>query len=73
VTGLISRELLVKPILVIGMIAVARRDHPLLSIQRRLSRSDLMQHPGEHRKRSIRKPETTAQASRSTRSSGEYD
>jgi len=44
VTGLISRELLVKPILVIGMIAVARRDHPLLSIQRRLSRSDLMQH-----------------------------
>ncbi len=44
VTGLVSRELLVKPILVIGMIAVARRDHPLLSIQRRLSRSDLMQH-----------------------------
>jgi DNA-binding transcriptional LysR family regulator len=44
VTGLISRELLLKPILVIGMIAVARRDHPLLSIQRRLSRSDLMPH-----------------------------
>ncbi len=44
VTGLVSRELLVKPILVIEMIAVARRDHPLLSIQRRLSRSDLMQH-----------------------------
>jgi DNA-binding transcriptional LysR family regulator len=44
VTGLISREILVKPILVIGMIAVARRDHPLLSIRRKLSRSDLMQH-----------------------------
>ena len=44
VTGLVSRELLVKPILVIGMIAVARRDHSLHSIRRRLSRSDLMQH-----------------------------
>src|SRR5271157_575074 len=44
VTGLMSRELCVKPILVIEMIAVARRDHPLLSIRRRLSRSDLMQH-----------------------------
>jgi DNA-binding transcriptional LysR family regulator len=44
VTGLISRELFVKPILVIGMIAVVRHDHPLLSIRRRLSRSDLTQH-----------------------------
>ena len=44
VSGLVSRELLVKPILVIGMIAVLRRDHPLVSIPRRLSRSDLMQH-----------------------------
>jgi DNA-binding transcriptional LysR family regulator len=44
VTGLMSRELFVKPILVIGMIAVVRRDHPLLSIRRRLTRSDLMQH-----------------------------
>lgn len=44
ITGLVSREILVKPILVIGMIAVARHDHPLLSIRRRLSRSDLMQH-----------------------------
>jgi DNA-binding transcriptional LysR family regulator len=44
VTGLISRELPVKPILVIEMIAVARCDHPLLATQRRLSRSDLMQH-----------------------------
>ena len=44
VTGLMSRELFVKPILVIGIIAVARRDHPLLSFSRRLSRSDFMQH-----------------------------
>jgi len=44
VTGLISRELFVKPILVIEMIAVARHGHPLLSIRRRLSRSELMQH-----------------------------
>ena len=44
ITGLISRELFVKPILVIGMIAVVRRDHPLLAIRRRISRSDLMQH-----------------------------
>ena len=44
VTGLISHELFVKPILVIGMVAVVRRDHPLLSIHRRLTRSDLMQH-----------------------------
>jgi DNA-binding transcriptional LysR family regulator len=39
-----SRELFVKPILVIRMLAVARRDHPLLSMRRRPSRSDLMQH-----------------------------
>jgi len=44
VTGLMSREMYVKPVLVIGMIAVARHNHPLLSIRRRLSRSDLMQH-----------------------------
>jgi DNA-binding transcriptional LysR family regulator len=44
VTGLASREMFVKPILVIGMIAVVRYDHPLLLIRRRLSRSDLMQH-----------------------------
>lgn len=44
ITGLISRELYIKPILTIRMIAVARRDHPLNAIQRRLSRSDLMQH-----------------------------
>jgi DNA-binding transcriptional LysR family regulator len=44
ITGLSSRELLVKPILDIEMIAVARADHPLNLIPRRLSRSDLMQH-----------------------------
>jgi DNA-binding transcriptional LysR family regulator len=44
VTGLLSRELFVKTILVIEMIAVVRRDHPLHSIRRRLSRSDLVQH-----------------------------
>jgi DNA-binding transcriptional LysR family regulator len=44
ITGLMSREMFVKPILTVGMIAVVRNDHPLLSIRRRLSRSDLMQH-----------------------------
>ena len=44
ITGLMSREMFVKPILKIGMVAVVRHDHPLLSFERRLSRSDLMQH-----------------------------
>jgi DNA-binding transcriptional LysR family regulator len=44
VTGLISRELFVKPILVIEMIAVVRRDHPLRSIGHILSRAEMMQH-----------------------------
>jgi len=44
VTGLISRELLVKPILTIEVMAVVRCDHPLLSTRRKLSRSDLMPH-----------------------------
>jgi DNA-binding transcriptional LysR family regulator len=44
VTGLISRELFVKPILVIGLMAVAQRHHPLLSLRRKPTRSDLMQH-----------------------------
>jgi len=44
VTGLMSRELLVKPILTIEVVAVVRCDHPLLSTKRKLSRSDLMQH-----------------------------
>ncbi len=44
VTGLATREILVKPVLVIGLLAVARKDHPLHAIRRRLSPSDLMQH-----------------------------
>jgi DNA-binding transcriptional LysR family regulator len=44
ITGLISREIFVKPLLMIKMIAVVRRDHPLLSVRHRLSRSDLMPH-----------------------------
>jgi len=44
ITGVMSRELFVKPILVIRMIAVARSDHPLLGLRRRITRSDLMQH-----------------------------
>jgi len=44
VTGLMSREMFVKPILLIGVIAVVRSDHPLLQIRRRLSHSDLMQY-----------------------------
>lgn len=44
VTGLISREFFVKPILGIKMIAVSRRDHPLSALKRKLIRSDLMQH-----------------------------
>jgi len=44
VTGLMSREFFVKPILEIRMLAVARRDHPLHSLKRRLSRSDMLQH-----------------------------
>jgi DNA-binding transcriptional LysR family regulator len=44
VTGLMSRELLVTPILVIEMVAVARRDHPLHSMRRCPLCSELMQH-----------------------------
>ena len=44
VTGLMSRELLVQPILTIEVMAVVRCDHPLLSTRRELSRSDLMPH-----------------------------
>lgn len=44
VTGLISRELLVKQILTIELMAVVRYDHPLISMRRKLSRSDLMPH-----------------------------
>jgi len=44
ITGLISRELFVRPILGIKMIAVAGKNHPLHSAKRRLGRTDLMQH-----------------------------
>lgn len=44
ITGLISREFFVRPILGIRMVAVARKDHPLHAVKRRLMRSDLMQH-----------------------------
>jgi len=43
VTGLISREMCVKPIMVIEMVAVAHRAHPVLSMKRPLSSSDLLQ------------------------------
>jgi len=44
VTGLASREFFIKPILEIQMVAVARSDHPLHALKRRLTRSDMMQH-----------------------------
>jgi len=44
VAGLMSREYFVKPILDIRMLAVARREHPLHSLKRQVSRIDMMQH-----------------------------
>ena len=44
VAALASREYYVKPILGIRMLAVARVDHPLLSLPQPLSRIDLIQH-----------------------------
>lgn len=44
ITGLISREFFAKSILSVRMVAVARRDHPLHAVKRKLNRSDLMQH-----------------------------
>jgi DNA-binding transcriptional LysR family regulator len=44
ITALVSRELFVRPILRIKMIAVARKDHWLNALQRKLGRPDLMQH-----------------------------
>ncbi|MDR3719850.1 MAG: LysR family transcriptional regulator [Bryobacteraceae bacterium] len=44
VTGLMSHEFFVKPILEIQMVAVARRNHPLNARKRRLTRSEMMQH-----------------------------
>ncbi|MDR3738501.1 MAG: LysR family transcriptional regulator [Terracidiphilus sp.] len=43
ITGLVTREFFLRPILGIRLIAVARRDHPIHAIRRRLTRSDLMQ------------------------------
>jgi DNA-binding transcriptional LysR family regulator len=44
ISGLISREYFVHPILEIRMLAVARHDHPLHSLERHSSRADMMQH-----------------------------
>ncbi|MFZ0302653.1 MAG: LysR family transcriptional regulator [Terracidiphilus sp.] len=44
ITGLLSQEILARPILVIRMIAVAHRDHALHRMKRELTRADLMQH-----------------------------
>ena len=44
VTCLASREFFVKPILDIGMLAVARADHPLHSLKRKLSRAEMLRH-----------------------------
>jgi DNA-binding transcriptional LysR family regulator len=44
ITGLVSREFFVQPILGIRMIAVARRDYPLHALKRKLTRSDLIRH-----------------------------
>ncbi len=44
ISGLASREYFVHPILEIRMLAVAQRDHPLHSLERHVSRADMMQH-----------------------------
>jgi len=44
ITGLVSREFFTKPVLAIRMVAVARRDHPLHAVKRKLNRTDLTQH-----------------------------
>lgn len=44
ITGLMSREFFVKPILDITMLAVARQDHPLQSLRKKVSRAEMMQH-----------------------------
>jgi len=38
ITGLVSREFFIKPVVSVGMIAVARKGHPLLAVERKLSR-----------------------------------
>ncbi len=44
ISGLVSREYFVHPILEIRMLAVARRDHPLHRLKRQVSRAEMMQH-----------------------------
>lgn len=44
ITALVSREFFSKPIQVVRMVALARRDHPLHAIKRKLTRPDLLQH-----------------------------
>jgi DNA-binding transcriptional LysR family regulator len=44
ISGLISREYFVHPVLEISMLAVARQGHPLHRLKRQLSRADMMQH-----------------------------
>lgn len=44
ISGLMSREYFVQPILEIRMLAVARHDHPLHSLSRQVSRIDMMKH-----------------------------
>lgn len=44
IAGLLSGEYFVKPLLEIQMIAIARRDHPLHALKRKLTRTDLTQH-----------------------------
>jgi DNA-binding transcriptional LysR family regulator len=44
ITGLVSREFFIKPVLAIRMIAVASKNHPLLAVKRKLNRTDLLQH-----------------------------
>ena len=44
ISGLISREYFVQPILEIRMTAVARHDHPLHCLKRPITRIDIMQH-----------------------------
>jgi DNA-binding transcriptional LysR family regulator len=44
ISGLMSREYFIQPILEIRMLAVARQDHPLHLLKRPVSRIDMMQH-----------------------------
>lgn len=44
ISGLISREYFVHPLIEIKLLAVAKRNHPLHLLERQVSRSDMMQH-----------------------------